>query len=63
MKTNVVEATINNGSFAALGSSERTLLLLVATQDATNIQTRVQEDAALDAEAILAQANEALVLG
>jgi hypothetical protein len=63
MTTSVAEAKTDNGSFAALAGSERTSLLLVATQDAINIQTRVQEDAAINAEAILTQADEALVLG
>jgi hypothetical protein len=53
----VIEATTDNGSFAALGGDEwRKLLLLLAAQGA-------QEDAAINAEAILTQAEEALVLG
>jgi hypothetical protein len=53
----VIEATTDNGSFAALGGDERRkLLLLLAAQGA-------QEDAAINAEAILTQAEEALVLG
>jgi hypothetical protein len=63
MTTNVIEATTDNDSFATLAGSERTSVLLVATQYAINIQTRVQEDAAINAEAILTQAEEALVLG
>jgi len=61
---NVIEATTDNGSFAALGGGEqRTFLLLLVTQDARNIETGAQEDADVDAEAILTQADEALVLG
>jgi hypothetical protein len=61
---NVIEATTDNGSFAALGGDEqRTLLLLLAIQDAKNVETGAQEDAAIEAEAILTQADEALVLG
>jgi hypothetical protein len=63
MKTNVIEATTDNDSFATLAGSERTSLLLVASQGAINIQTRLEEDAAINGEAILTQADEALVLG
>ena len=54
MMNNVVEAELGNGSLAVSGGAERTLLLL-----ARNIQTRAQEDAAIDAEDILTQAEEA----
>jgi hypothetical protein len=63
MTKNVIEATTDNDSLAALADSERTSLHLVTTPDATNIQTRLQEDATINAEAILTQADEALVLG
>ena len=57
LMNSVIEATTDNGSFAALGGDERRkLLLLLAAQGA-------QEDAAINAEAILTQAEEALVLG
>jgi hypothetical protein len=57
MTNNVVEAELGNGSLAIAGGGERTLLLL-----ARNIQTRAQEDAAIDAEDILTQAEEANAL-
>lgn len=61
---NVIEATTDNGSFAALGGGERqTFLLLLATRDARNTAAGAQEDADLDDAAILTQADEALVLG
>lgn len=61
---NVIEATIDNGSFAASGGGEqRNLLLLLAARDARNFETGAQEDEDVDAEAILTQADEALVLG
>jgi hypothetical protein len=63
MKTNVIEATTGNNSFATPAGSERTSVLLVATQDAIDIQTRLQEEESIEMEAILTQADEALVLG
>jgi hypothetical protein len=42
-----------------LSGGRRTLLLLLATQEARDIQTRAEEDAAIDAEDILTQAEEA----
>jgi hypothetical protein len=48
---------MRNGTLAITGGDERTLLLL-----ARNIQTRAQEDAAIDAEDILTQAEEANAL-
>jgi hypothetical protein len=52
------------GSSAALGGSEvRMFLALLAAKGAKNIDTAAREDAAIDAEAILTQADEALVLG
>jgi hypothetical protein len=57
MTNNVVEAELGNGSLAIAGGGERTLLLL-----ARSIQTRAQEDAAIDAEDILTQAEEANAL-
>jgi hypothetical protein len=57
MKNNVVEAEMGNDSLAIPGGGERTLLLL-----ARNIQIRAQEDAAIDAEDILTQAEEANAL-
>ena len=57
MTNNVVETEMRNGTLAITGGGERTLLLL-----ARNIQTRAQEDAAIDAEDILTQAEEANAL-
>ena len=57
MMNNVVEAEMGNGPLAIAGGGERTLLLL-----ARNIHTRAQEDAAIDAEDILTQAEEANAL-
>jgi hypothetical protein len=57
MTNNVVEAELGNGSLAIAGGGERTLLL-----PARNVQTRAQEDAAIDAEDILTQAEEANAL-
>ena len=63
MKTNVIEATTGNDSFATPAGSERTSVLLGATQDAIDIRTRLQEDESIETEAILTEADEALVLG
>ena len=63
MTSNVIEAAIGNGSFVAPGGGERTLLRLLAALDERNIQRRAQENAAMDAEDILTQADEALVMG
>jgi hypothetical protein len=63
MTTNVIEAAIGEASFAVLGGDEQTLLLLLTAQDAQDIRTRSQEDASIDAEDILVQADEALVVG
>jgi hypothetical protein len=62
MTNNVIEATIGNGSFVVPGGGEQTLSRLLAIGDVSNIQTRAQEDAAIDAEDILTQAEEANVL-
>jgi hypothetical protein len=61
---NVIEATAGKGAFAALGGDEqRTFLLLLAAQVAKDSGTGAQEEAAINAEPILTQADEALVLG
>jgi len=54
----VIEATPGKDSFATPGSGERMILLAFATQDARYIQRRAEE-AAIDAEDILIQAEEA----
>jgi hypothetical protein len=57
---NAIEAeTMSNGSFVIPGGGQRMLLLLLATQEARDIQRRAQEEAAIGAENILTQAEEA----
>ena len=56
-------ATIRGSSAVLSGGGERTFLALLAVKDAKDVETAAREDAAIDAEAILAQADEALVLG
>jgi len=55
MTTNAIEA-------ATMGNGERTLSLLLALREARDLQRRAQEEAALDAEDILMQAEEANAL-
>ena len=60
MTINVIEATTTgNGSFATVAESEQMLLLFARYSGFEDIQTRAQEDAAIDAEDILTQAEEA----
>ena len=47
---------------AAMGNGERTLSLLLAIQEASDLRRRVQEEAAIDAEDILTQAEEAMAV-
>ena len=54
MTTNVIEAATGNG--------ERTLTLLLALEEAKELQRWAQEEAAIDAADILAQAEEANAL-
>ncbi len=54
MTTNVIEAATGNG--------ERTLTLLLALEEAKELQRWAQEEAAIDATDILAQAEEANAL-
>ena len=63
MKSNFIEPATDNDPLETLAGSEGTSVLFVATEDAIDIQARLQEDAGIDAEAILTQADEALVLG
>ena len=51
-----------NVTEAATGNGERTLSLLLALREARDLQSRAQEEAALDAEDILMQAEEANAL-
>ncbi len=54
MSTSAIDATKSNG--------ERTLSLVLALKEAKDLQRRVQEEAAIDAEDILMQAEEANAL-
>lgn len=57
MTINVLDAA--RDPFAAPAGSERTLLLLLASQGARDIHTRAQEEAAIDEEDFWTQAEEA----
>jgi hypothetical protein len=60
MTINLIEATTTgNGSLATLGGSERMSLLFARYSGFEDIQARAQEEAAIDAEDILTQAEEA----
>ena len=66
MTTTVIDAAATEkGSFATLGGGgERAFMVLVAAREARDLRTRVaQEDGAIEAEDILGQAEEALVMG
>ncbi len=63
MTTSVIEATtMGNGSLASPGGGEQMLVLLYADRYEREIQRRAQEDAAIHAEDILTQAEEAIAL-
>jgi hypothetical protein len=49
--------------FASLAGGGQELLLLLAGQEARAVLARAQEDAAIEAQDALSQADEALVLG
>ncbi len=51
-----------NATDAAKSNGERTLSLVLALKEAKDLQRRVQEEAAIDAEDILMQAEEANAL-
>jgi hypothetical protein len=53
---------IINATDAAKGNGEGTLSLLLALEEARNLQRRVREEAAIEAEDILMQAEEANAL-
>ena len=59
MTSSVIERATENVSSAAPGDFERTLMLVRASRYARELQRRAQEDAAIDAEDILTQAEEA----
>jgi hypothetical protein len=55
MTVNAIEAAKGNGG-------ERTLSLVLALREATDLRRRAQEEAAMEAQDILAQAEEAIAL-
>jgi hypothetical protein len=59
MTINVIDAARDKNTFATPRGSKRTLLTLLSTQDARDIQRRAQEEAAIDAEDFWTQADEA----
>ena len=59
MTSKVFERATGNATLAASGGVERTLLMVRASRYARDLQRRAQEDAAIDAEDILTQAEEA----
>jgi hypothetical protein len=59
MTTSVIETAVGNGSFALPGAGEQMLLLFARYSGREDIETRMQEEAAIDAEDILTQAEEA----
>jgi hypothetical protein len=62
MAINVPDTATGRSPFATPRDGERTLLLLLATQEAKDIQRRAQEEAAIDAEDFLTQAEEACAM-
>jgi hypothetical protein len=63
-QSNVVEPLACRGAVAVPGDGKRTLRLLLAVQSAEDIEAsrRAREDAAIDAEDFLTQAEEANAL-
>ena len=59
MTNSVIDAPMGSDSLTIPTRGEWTLLLLLATQGVRDIQMRTPEDAAIDAEDILTQAEEA----
>ena len=62
MTNNAIEAAMVNRSLATPGGSERTLLLFARNSGREDIQTYAQEEAAIDAQDILTQAEEAMAM-
>ena len=60
--SNVVEAAMGNGSLSTPGGSEPMLLLFARYSGREDIQTYAQEEAAIEAEDILTQAEEAMAM-
>lgn len=64
MMNSVIEAAVGNDLFAASAGDERTFSLeLLSAREARTIEMGVQEEAAIEAEDVLTQAEEALVMG
>jgi hypothetical protein len=66
MTINVIDAAATKKGSSATpgGGGERALMVLVATREARDLRTRAaQEEAVIEAEGILRQAEEALVMG
>ena len=60
MVINVTDTATGEGPFVtSRGDTRTSLLLLLATQEARDIQRRAQEEAAIDAEDFWTQAEEA----
>lgn len=59
MASSVIERAPASDTLAASAGFERTLLMVRASRYARDLQRRAQEDAAIDAEDILTQAEEA----
>lgn len=59
---NVIEATADYGSLATPGGGERMLSLFARYWGREDIQRHAQEETAIEAEDIVTQAEEALVL-
>lgn len=63
MAINVTDTATGERSFATSRGDKRTpLLLLLATQEARDILRRAQEEASIDAEDFLTQAEEACAM-
>ena len=62
MVINVTDTAAGEDPFATTTGGERTLLLWLATRKAREIQRRAQEEAAIDAEDFLTQAEEACAM-
>jgi hypothetical protein len=59
MTSSVIERATGSGNLAASEGVERMFLMMRASRYARELQRRAQEDAALDAEDVLTQAEEA----
>jgi hypothetical protein len=59
MTINVIDAARDTSPFTGPAGSERTLLLLLASQGTRNLETRAQEEVTIDEEDYWTQAEEA----